>query len=256
MNGPEEALQEFRSLTRVFVQPDRLKDGKACLDESQARHLVRVLRMQSGDRVGVLDGTGNAWIAVLEECRKSGAVARLVSPVANPHSESRRVELAVPLLKGEKLDLVLEKCTEMGVSAFHLFPARRSVARISDDAAAKLRRFRAICTSAAEQCGAFTLPDLHIWHSLQELLEHVEAPSRYVAWEHESPASGAAFAGVPGHCIVACGPEGGITHEEMDLWKRHGFQSVSLGGRILRAETAAIVLCALALCVPQRGEMG
>ncbi len=217
---------------------------------------MRVLRKQSGDRIGVLDGTGNAWIAVLEECRKSGAAARLETPVFNPHSGTRRVELAVPLLKGEKLDLVLEKCTEMGVSAFHLFPARRSVARISDDPSAKLRRFRAICTSAAEQCGAFTLPGLRIWPSLEELLEQVEAPSRYVAWEHEPPASGAAFAGEPDHCVVACGPEGGITEEELQMWKRHGFESVSLGGRILRAETAAIAMCALALCLPPRGQMG
>ncbi|MEJ5299119.1 MAG: RsmE family RNA methyltransferase, partial [Armatimonadota bacterium] len=162
----------------------------------------------------------------------------------------REVHLAVPLLKGDRTELVLQKCTELGVSCFHIYPAERSVVRLADRAGARRERFQSVCRSAAEQCGAFRVPEVCIWESVQGFLAQVSTAGRFIAWEeeHRLSARDALQDGRP--CTLATGPEGGFSRQEVDLWADHGFRPVSLGRRILRAETAAIAICALALCAP------
>jgi len=249
-----DAYGHFRRLTRVFVPPSRIQDHTVELSEPQARHLIRVLRKSVGDEIAVLDGTGGAWIAVLDEATKNRARARFTTDVPNPEVGMRHVELVVPPLKGEKMDFVLQKCTEIGVSVFHVVPMERSIARVRDNDESKLNRYRSIIVSAAEQCGAFILPKLNIWTQIDDFLCQIAPAERYIAWEEESRGSNSqksrlnSLLGGQNPCILATGPEGGLSAEEVGRWRSTGFESISLGARVLRAETAPMVFSALALC--------
>lgn len=242
-----EAARLFRTLPRVFVEPARIRDGRAVLDEPEARHLLRVLRLRDGDPIAVLDGLGNAWIAVLADCSRASAVASLVCQVPNADASLRHVEMVVPPLKGDRMHLVLQKCAEIGVSRFHIVSFKRCVARLSTDRG-RPDRYHAVLKSAAEQCGAFTVPEVQIWKDAASFLLSSLPERRYIAWEDEEHGSAGDIASGGEACVLASGPEGGLLREEVALWVKHGFRPVTLGNRILRAETAPIVLAGLALC--------
>lgn len=218
------------------------------LDGQAAHHLVRVLRMREGDEIGVLDGSGRGWIARLTTAAKSQCTAHLLQEIPDLDAGLRHVELALPFLKGEKLDWVLQKCTELGVSAFHLVPMERAVVRFKGDSAARVERYSAICRAAAEQCGAFRIPQVRVWEDIELFLDQVAQPERYIAWERHGETVRSEFMNSPGPCVLATGPEGGISEEEINRWKQARYQPVSLGRRILRAETAAVAMASLALC--------
>jgi 16S rRNA (uracil1498-N3)-methyltransferase len=237
-----------RSLPRVFLPQDAFSDGTAVLDGQAFRHVVRVLRMGAGGRLVLLDGTGRAWVSELNRVGRFEASALLVRGIPEEGQPLREVHLAVPPLKGDRTELVLQKCTELGVSSFHIYPAERSVVRLEGRAEARRERFVSVCRSAAEQCGAFRLPDVHIWESPAAFLQQVRTDARFIAWEREDCLSARSALEGEQPCTLATGPEGGFSQREVDLWSEHGFRPVSLGRRILRAETAPIALCALALC--------
>lgn len=239
------------ALPRFFVENAKevLPDCVIYLSPSNSRHLTTVLRKPQGSCVGLLDGFGRAWLARLEEPSGKQAAVRVLQEVADTRPTLRHVELAIPFLKGEKMDLVLQKATEMGVSVFHIVPAERSVVRLDRDRSGqKLARFTGIVTSAAEQCGAFVLPRVRVWNSLEDFFSSLPESSRYIAWENESGRSAMGLVRDDRPCVLASGPEGGFSEREILQWEGSGFQSISLGRRILRAETAAIALAALALC--------
>jgi len=253
---PAHSLQKFRRLSRVFVSPEQVVDHNVALDEQQARRLITVLRKGAGQEIGVLDGQGRAWIAVLDDIGRHSASARIMEEVPVPDHGLRRVEIAVPPLKGEKMDLVLQKCTELGVSAFHLIPARRSVARMDGETGGKLSRYRAIVASAVEQCCGFTLPEVRIWPDLGDFLSSISCPGRYIAWEEEERTSCHHITANAHPCVLASGPEGGFETQEVALYQEHGFLSVSLGPRILRAETAPLMMAAVAIWGHNLAEKG
>lgn len=246
-NPGDSSLTAFRKLTRIFFPPESLVEGRVRLSPTQSGHVVRVLRKTVGDQVGALDGTGNAWIAEIIAAEKTAAIIELKDPVPNPEGELRRVELAIAALKGEKLDLALRMGTELGVSAFHIVPTQRAVSRLEAGNAAKAARLRGVTVAAAEQCGAFTLPELNIYDSLQDFFLNIKLPQRYIAWEEETAQTAQPLINSSDSCILASGPEGGFSEDEVQLFIEQGFCPITLGHRVLRAETAPIVLASLAL---------
>ncbi len=243
-----QSLEKFRRAPRIFAAPEQINSNDVVLSKEQANHIIRVLRKKPGDTVAVLDGQGRAWITRIKSCSKSAVTTQIVESVPNPCINQRSVQIALGSLKGDSLGVVLQKCTEIGVEAFHLVPAERSIARVKDPQA-KLIRCQSILTSAAEQCGAFVVPRVHIWERLDDFFKQVGCPSRYIAWENETAHDCRDIIKDLHPCILASGPEGGFSEEEVKRWTEHGFKPVSLGPHILRAETAPIALAAIALCV-------
>lgn len=234
----------MRRLPRVFLVTPPDETGTASLDSPQSKHLARVLRMGKGDLIGVLDGKGRGWIAEIADSRAS--TASIVQEVSCTSAPLRRARLALPLLKGERMSFALQKCTELGVSVFDIVPAERATAKLKD-ADSKSSRFAGVIESAAEQCGAFTLPEVRIWSRLEDYFEQLESPRRFVAWEEHTPGGCARIAEGKDEVALAIGPEGGLSASEVALWQNRGFEPVSLGPRILRAETAAVAIAAIAL---------
>jgi 16S rRNA (uracil1498-N3)-methyltransferase len=205
-----------------------------------------VLRLLPGFEVRAFDGSGQEFVVELTEVghSASGVVREILNPSTEP---SIRLTLVQGLPKGEKTDFIFQKCTEIGVSEFILTETARSVARIpADRLEGRLERWRSIVREAAEQSGRVRLPEV----GLKSFKEAMKLPHGVgiIAWEGERETTLSQVIvrlKTEEHITLFVGPEGGFTEEEIADARTAGIQPVSLGPRILRTETAAVVASAL-----------
>lgn len=235
-------------MTRFFLRPDQIQDGQAILDAADAHHLHVVLKAKAGDAVSVLDGSGREWPGVLDEVGKTRAVVRLYAPIEPPTEPRTSITVAQALPKvTEKIEQVLQRGTEIGASGFWAFTSARSLTHFTGERQHKrLARWSAIVKTAAEQSQRVRLPSVRADGDFSQVLAAASAfDLALFASEHErqtllrdallSPAP-------PRSVLVVVGPEGGWTDAEVTAARRAGLVSVSLGPRILRTETAPLVL--------------
>lgn len=225
------------------------------LPEDVARQARDVLRLQLGDSLCLLDGAGGEYPAAITALERKRVAVRLGERVPVGAEPSVRIVLCLGMLKADKLEWVLQKGTELGAAAFVPLLSERSVAAADQMGEAKRRRWLRIVAEAMEQCGGTTLPDLAAPRPLLHAL--AARPPDAVAiipWEGERDTtfrSGiqAAWAAHPSlrEIHIFIGPEGGFSAGEIALARRNGAVPVTLGPRILRAETAAIAAVTLAL---------
>jgi 16S rRNA (uracil1498-N3)-methyltransferase len=250
---------------RFYAPPDAFApDGAAVtLSAEESRHLRDVLRLRAGDEAFVFDGEGREFACVVREAGGRGSQARLeVRGRAEPQSpeSALRLTLGVALLKGEKFDLVVQKATELGASRVVPLITRRADVRLRDerDAATRVERWRRLALEAAKQSGRARVPTVETPTILEKFL-HDEASAdrtRLMFAERGGVSlSGLAGGGVEAADVVSgsrpasvsalVGPEGGWEAEEVSLAAERGWTVVTLGGRTLRAETAAVAVAAL-----------
>lgn len=233
---------------RLFLPPERIASDRAALTPEATHYLRDVLRLAPGAELELFDGTGGAYPAHIEE---GFALLRL-----GPRREARpalALRLLVALAKGDKMDLVVQKATELGATAICPFGADRSVVRLDRDRGeARAERWRRIAAEAARQCGRADAPEVAQPSSLSAALAALPAGfARFVFHPGGEPLGAASP--VPGVAAVV-GPEGGLSPAEVDACEAAGARRVSLGPRILRAETAAVV--ATALLQARFGDLG
>lgn len=237
---------------RRFHAPPAAFDpaGTVRLDPNEARHLRDVLRLRAGDEVFVFDGHGHEFRCLLTvDSGKSGSLT-VVEPVEPAQPESPlNLTLAVALLKGEKFDLVVQKATELGVTQITPVLTARSDVRISTDAAASRRveRWNRLALEAAKQSGRAFLPVCCEPVSFSTFVGGESDAGTTRVLFTERGGSGFEAIGVPAeqNLVTLIGPEGGWADEELDQARENGWTLVTLGGRILRAETAAIAVATL-----------
>jgi 16S rRNA (uracil1498-N3)-methyltransferase len=239
------------SSRRFMINSRTVHDGSATLDGELFKHIVRVLRHSAGDSLILVDETGREHDGVIEHVTRERVTVRITRSDHDPAQERSglRITVCQALPKGEKIDLILQKGTELGAHDFWLFGGRRSVARVREDqCAAKLERWTRIVAEAARQCGRRAVPAVRWYPTAAEAAAAADHDLRLILWEDERTRrlkETLAGLSLPGSAIVSIGPEGGFDQQETDLFVRHGFQSVSLGSRILRTETAAIAIVAI-----------
>lgn len=238
---------------RFYIPPQAISGTEAAILGPDAAQVQRVLRLGIGEGLLLFDGSGAEYRAEIIALARGEVRLRILSS-HHPKTEPRlRLTLAQALLKGEKLDLVLQKCTEIGVSSFIFLSTERTIPEVSQSKlTGKLARWQRIAKEAAEQSGRVLVPDISGPLSLPELLERQKALGPVlIPWEKETQPLPAAIPGIqeqnPSAVTLIVGPEGGFSEAEVSLARAHGAVSVSLGPRILRAETAAIVASALVL---------
>ncbi len=219
------------------------------LPSGAARH-VQVLRLQPGVAITLFNGEGGEFDAVVERMGRSD-VGVVVGAHHSVEREARReVQLAVGMPANERMDWLVEKATELGVASIHPLEAQRSVLRLkSERAEKKLAHWQAIAVSACEQCGRNRVPRVHEVIDLRAWLAHGSGlpPLRMLLSLREDSRPVTATAGDGTPVIFLSGPEGGLTPDEERAALAAGFNAVTLGPRVLRAETAAIAaLAALA----------
>ncbi len=249
---------------RFLVLPEDLPGepgASASVRGSELHHMVRVLRLRPGDAVAVFDGQGRGYTGTIEAVAREAALVRLAAPDDRAVEPAFRLTLAQGIPRHDRMDLVVQKTTEIGVARIVPILAGRSATRPGAPGAAhRLDRWRRVARESARQSGRLCVPEVTepvTWEEYLGRSAEGSAGSRFIFTPEEGvPRS------VPGVQLdrderaahVAVGPEGGWAPGEVDAALARGFRQVLLGPRILRTETAGIVAAALLLFLA--GEMG
>ena len=234
-----------------MIHSRSIQDGSAALEGELFRHIVRVLRLSPGAPLTLVDEQGGEHDGVIDHVASDLLTVKITRSNHEPVQEGNglRITVCQALPKGEKIDLILQKGTELGTHDFWLFGGSRSVARVREEQlGGKLERWNRIAAEAARQCGRRTVPSVRWYPAAGEAAAAATHDLRLILWEDERTRrlkETLAGISVPGSVIVSIGPEGGFDRRETDLFIRNGFQSVSLGSRILRTETAAIAIVSI-----------
>jgi 16S rRNA (uracil1498-N3)-methyltransferase len=229
-------------MRRFYASPEDFEKEKIILGLDETRHLRDVLRLRDGAEIQVFDGEGKEFLCRVENISKRGTALQIIGEIAPAAPESDLdLTLAVALLKGEKFDLVIQKAVELGVWKLVPLNTRRADVRLKDGEK-KLERWRKIVLEASKQTGRARLMKIEAPIDFEEFVKTADGAGVLFAER-----GGKSFAEInAGKKITALiGPEGGWETSEIDSAASRGFQIITLGGRILRAETAAITVAAI-----------
>jgi 16S rRNA (uracil1498-N3)-methyltransferase len=252
-------------MTRRRWIADEAEADRAALVGEHALHLVRVLRARVGQEFDIVTGdrVRRGRIAAIHD--GAGLDARVEFELgeeveAGDVEVHEEVTLLLAVFKFDRMEWAIEKCTELGVTSIVPVVARRTDLHLARAAEKRVERWRRIAVQASEQSRRSTVPEIRNPVKLPTVVKQFdtdphpatthrgEAPTRIVLAEAEKEASLAEVAATKGGpTVIAVGPEGGWTEEELTLFAKEGWQTVSLGGNILRAETAAIAAIAVVM---------
>ncbi|MBQ8110370.1 MAG: 16S rRNA (uracil(1498)-N(3))-methyltransferase [Clostridia bacterium] len=232
-----------------YIEPP--VDGVARLPAGEAKHAAKVLRLKPGDEVCALDGAGGRWRGEIEAVSDGDVRLRLIEGL-DSHESPLRLTVYEGIPKADKLDFIAQKLTELGAAALTPVRMERCVVKLDDrDGEKRRERLEKIAREAAKQCGRGRFPRVERpldWpRALEEMKRH---ELLLIPWE-EAGGRGLkdAFAAAPGarDIGIVIGPEGGMSPGEVAAMAEIGGVTVTLGPRILRTETAAVVSAALAM---------
>jgi len=227
-------------LTRVYVEADLTPGSVVELPLGTASHLAKVLRARSGDELILFNGDGREFMGAIESVRGS----RVSASVGDSRGVDRESPLAITLVqcvpRGDRMDFIVQKATELGVARLVPVLSQRSVVRLDKThSESKAIHWRAVAVSACEQCGRNRVPAIEPAKPLLDYLgEPASGTGPKLVFEPDSADAHPAAPG--GAAEIAIGPEGGFAPDELEAFRVAGYSQVGLGPRILRAETAAI----------------
>jgi 16S rRNA (uracil1498-N3)-methyltransferase len=238
-----EAIEVRASTPRLFVTPPLTAGAAVPLERAQINYLVNVLRLPPGAAVLVFNGRDGEWLAHVEPVTRKDVALRIVRGT-RPQPAMPDLHYLFAPLKSARLDYLAQKAVEMGASVFQPVMTRRTqVSRIN------LERLEANAVEAAEQCGILSLPQVRPEMKLERALREMEPERLLVFCDEDAPAANPAkalSAASKGPLAVLIGPEGGFDEEERRLIaRRPNTLALSLGPRILRADTAAVAALAI-----------
>ncbi len=241
-----------KGLRRFFVDEIETTDGSSSITGSEARHITRVLRMGRGDRLVLMDSKGARFQALIESASPKEVRVVLEKRLPRPPPSSVDITLCQAVLKSRSMDYLIQKTSELGVDLILPFTSKRTVVRLDEKGSTKkVQRWREIAQAAAKQSDRAIPAKIRSITLFEELMATCEGKDvlQVILWEEEgardlkdmfkASSSIKKFVGV-------VGPEGGFTQQEISLARDAGFIPVSLGNKILRAETAALTLVAIA----------
>jgi len=234
-----------------------MAQGQITIRGPQARQICSVLRLQVGDTIAALDGSGCCHIARIGSVTKAEVIAEITDTRPVETEAAVKLTLAQALAKGNKVELVVQKATELGISEMVMFTSERTIVRPDGDRIeARLARWRSIAREAAEQSGRAVIPQLGGPVGFTELLAQIPGfDLALLAFENENSlllGEAVANAKAGDRILLIVGPEGGFSEKEVSEAVTADAVSVSLGARILRTETAAIAGCAIILHETER----
>lgn len=240
-----------------FFFSGRIEKGTIILlPEEEALHIRKVLRLRPGAEIELFDGEGGIARAQITSIAHKVSVKILDFTTVARETESR-LQVGQGILKGKKMDLVVQKCTELGVSTFIPVLADRCQAgNVIGQKKKKHQRWQRIIESSCGQCRRNHLMNLYEPKHFNELVVETEPPVKLLFWEEEKDFHLSDLPEMTGgrDVMILLGPEGGFSKEEVQVAQSHGYQSISLGSRILRAETATIA--SVAILQNMLGNMG
>jgi len=230
-------------VTRVFVDLPLATAARVALPPEAAGYLLRVLRLRAGDACVLFNGDGNDYDARLIALDKRHAQAEVVEARGVANESPLRIVLLQGIARGEKMDLILQKATELGVAGVHPVDSERSEVRLQGERMDKrLAHWRGVVAAACGQCGRARLPDVLPPASLDSALASLPPLPRFLL----DPGAGNTIGELDAieGCVLAVGPEGGWSARDREQLHASGFTGLRLGPRVLRTETAGIAAIA------------
>lgn len=246
-------------MQRYFVSKEQIQDGKIMIGGEDARHITRVMRMEPGDEVICCDGQGQSWRVRLEELHADRIIGTMVRELQEQREAGVKITLVQSLPKGDKMDWIIQKGTEVGIASFQPVETKRTIVEYDAKKEAKRReRWQRIAKEAAEQAQRTCLPAVAPCQPFSEWLSQVQNYDLVCMpyeGEREKSLHSILFRYPTIHTMaVIIGPEGGFAPEEVEAAWAAGVHTISLGPRILRTETAGLVTAAAILY--HYGELG
>ncbi len=236
-------------LTRVYVDAPVSSGKRLVVAGSAANHITRVLRLRNGDALTVFDGSGGEFAARIEEFRKDSVVVNVEEHRQLERESPLSLSLVQGISRGERMDWIVQKATELGASRIVPVFTKRSVVRLDEkQAERKSQHWRAIAIAACEQCGRNRIPDLATPVDFYEALTPDTSSTTRLLLSPNGDLRIEDLEDVSAGITVLIGPEGGLEDIEQEAAIAAGFKAVRVGPRVLRTETAAIA----ALTILQR----
>jgi 16S rRNA (uracil1498-N3)-methyltransferase len=233
-------------LNRVYAGQALAAGSDSARPDAAAFHVARVLRLRSGAPLVLFDGSGSDYSGEIVAVEGDRVRVRVDARSAGLGESPLAITLVQAVSRGERMDWTLQKATELGVRRIQPVLSARSVVRLDEQQAAKkLRHWRAIVAGACEQCGRSVLPELRAPLDLPRFLAESPREGQRIVLSPTGPASLAGFASMAARVELLIGPEGGLEDVELEAAMRAGFAPVRLGPRVLRTETAGIVALAV-----------
>ena len=241
-----------------FIQSSQIEGSHIQIEGPLAHHIRDVLRARVGETLEVVDEYRRRYRVAIEGVTSERIRAEILTVEEPKRLSGLELVLAQAILKRSKMDWLIQKATELGVSKIQPLVTERGVVRPQKDRTIHHRdRWWRIAKEAAQQCGCVRIPDVEIPGDFQDVLDAgTDADLKIILWEKEQDLSlrSAVSGDSPiGSVFLIVGPEGGFSSQEMDLARKKGFRAVSLGDRILRAETAGIA--AVSILQYELGDM-
>lgn len=229
-------------MPRFYCPPPLPLSGSFDLPPDAAHHASRVLRLREGDAVQIFDGIGNECQGAIAEINGKCVRVGNISATSTNRETPLQVLLAQSLVSSEKMDWVIQKSTELGVTEIQPLDTERSVARLTAERATKrLEHWQQVAISACEQCGRNVLPKIYAPLDIMVWLQQMrEMPITKYILLPEGTASLATQAKPQGKVVLLIGAEGGFTSAENDSALHCGFTAIRMGARVMRTETAAV----------------
>jgi len=245
-------------MARFYIPHPHIENGLLRIEGEEVRHIRKVLRLKAGDEILVFDGMGKEFEGTVVEEERSSVVVRIQRMLSPERDSALEVTLAQSLLKGEKMDYLIQKATELGVKEIVPFFSSRSVPLLEKSRSLKRRhRWEKIAVEASKQCGRGVVPKIEPLQDYSGMLHAASTDHlRLILWEREGIKLKEMLEESKERkkIFFVIGPEGGFSRDEIEKAERAGFVAVSLGRRILRAETAS--LCFLSILQYEWGDIG
>ncbi|MFH1411498.1 MAG: 16S rRNA (uracil(1498)-N(3))-methyltransferase [Candidatus Omnitrophota bacterium] len=241
-------------MSRFYVPKECVKDGNILVEGDEARHILKVMRLKEGDGVVVFDGTGCEYSGFIKDAdeRNNRAIVEIVKEERPPKEAAAEIILAQAIPKRKKMDWIIEKATELGVSRIIPMISERTIVRPNDQRKMddKAERWRKIAREASKQCGRTDVPrieDLTLYGQVTAHMDEYDLALMACLEEDRVSLKSAIKNIKSGKIIVFIGPEGDFTREELVMADKDNCRFISLGKRVLKSDTAGLfVLSALA----------
>ena len=240
-------------IPRIHTRQSLQANAVVELEPGPSQHLCRVLRMQVGDSLILFDGSGGQYPASIQAIGRTVVTAATGAFAAIERESGLHLQLGIAISRGDRMDWVVQKATELGVSSIAPLATERTEVRLGGERSdKKLRHWQQVASSACEQCGRNRLPEILAPQDLGLWLRSVQAQVRLVL--HHTAVNSDPGPSSPASAALLVGPEGGLTPAEIRAAGQAGFRSLQLGPRVLRTETAP--LAAIAILQARWGDMG
>ncbi len=237
-------------MRRFFVSPEGITEKTVTLKGSDVNHIRTVLRMKPGDCIGVVDGEGYQYEVRLTEVERQTVCGDILSKAVLDTESPVRIAMGQALIKGSAFDPLVRKAAELGVHSIAAVRTERCIARLAQDSERnRTQRWQRIAEEASKQCARSRVPEIHPKVlSVEEFCRQFkDCELKLVFWEDEPKTRlrDVAPQGPVSSILFLAGPEGGLAKEEIEFLRQQAFQTVSLGPRLLKADSASLVILSL-----------